>query len=286
MSRKARTWATTVALLMLIAGGALAYGRTSGTLAIFSADTENATAVFQGSWVAAPTGFNAPVASGNGEYFTWTVGNHGVNAQEVWFADQGSTANCSGASYTNGLLTGGSALSAATTSVDGGSDGVPAASQGDYICYQIRSTYNSWYTAANVGTAVQVGLIPTSFGSNAPATIDKHSIFTINFNHPISYSGAGTITITTTATTLTLPGIATVSGTFSKSISCSTAVTPGTSSLSLAVNCGGSTSATASGSGTYTATGSNVTSSIGPAGHAYSVSQCNVSANCTPSIAW
>lgn len=290
MSRKARTWATSAALLMLIAGGALAYGRTTGTLAIFSADTENAVAVFQGSWVAAPTGFNTPVASGNGEYFTWTVGNHGVNAQEVWFADQGSTTNCTGASYTTAIYSGGTALGSGVASIDGAGSGtssnVPAANQGDYICYQIRSTYNSWYTAANVGTAVQVGLVPMSFASNAPATIDKHTIFTINFNHPITYSGASTITITTTATTLTIPGIATVSGTFSASISCSTGVTPGASSISLGVNCGGNTSATASGSGRYTATGSNVTSSIGPAGHAYSVSQCNVSLLCKPSMTW
>jgi hypothetical protein len=163
---------------------------------------------------------------------------------------------------------------------------VPAANQGDYICYQISSTNNTWYTSANVGTAVQVGLVPTGFLSSSPATIDKHTNFTINFNHPISYTGLGTITITTSATTLTLPGIATVSGTFTSSISCSTVVTPGASSLVLAVNCGGSTSTTASGTGYYTATASNVTSTIGPAGHAYSVSQCNIASACKPLATW
>lgn len=290
MTHQARIWAATAASILLVAGGVLAYGQTSGTFALFTADTQNPTAVFQGGWVAGPTGFSVPVASGNGEYFTWTVGNNGVAAQEVYFADQGATSNCTGASYSNSLYSGGTALGAAVATIDGANSGtssdVPAANQGDYICYQVRSTNNAWYTATNVGTAVQVGLVPTSFGSNAPATIDKHTVFTINFNHPITYSGSGTITITTTATTLTLPGIATVSGTFTSSISCSTAVTPGTSSLALAVNCGGNTSTTASGGGTYTATGSNVTSSIGPSGHAYSVSQCNTASACKPSIAW
>lgn len=290
MTHQARIWAATAASILLVAGGVLAYGQTSGTFALFTADTQNPSAVFQGGWVAGPTGFNTPVASGNGEYFTWTVGNHGVAAQEVYFADQGSTSNCTGASYSNSLYSGGTALGAGVASIDGAGSGtssnVPAANQGDYICYRIRSTNNAWYADSNVGTAVQVGLVPTSFASNAGGTIDKHTTFTINFNHPISYTGAGTITITTSASTLTLPGIATVSGTFTSSISCSTAVTPGASSLVLAVNCGGNTNTTASGTGQYTATGSNVTSTIGPAGHAYSVNQCNTASACKPSITW
>lgn len=291
MSRKARTRAAVAALVLLAVGGALTYGQVSGTFAVFNADVESSNATSQGSWVTGPTGFNTPVASGNGEYFTWTVGNHGVAAQEVYFADQGATSNCTGASYSNSLYSGGTALGAGVASIDGAGSGtssnVPAANQGDYICYRIRSTNNAWYADSNVGTAVQVGLVPTSFASSSGATIDKHTNFTINFNHPISYTGAGTITITTSASTLTLPGIATVSGTFTTSISCSTAVTPGASSLVLAVNCGGSTNTTASGTGQYTAaTGSNVTSTIGPAGHAYSVNQCNTASACKPSIAW
>jgi hypothetical protein len=290
VSPKARKRAAAVAFLALVAGGILAFGQTSGSFAIFNGDTESPNAAAQGSWVVGPSAFSAPVASGNGEYFTWTVGNHGVNAQEVYFADQGATANCTGASYSNTLYAGGTALGNAVATIDGANAGtssdVPAANEGDYICYQIRSTYNTWYTSTNVGTAVQVGLVPTSFASNAPGTIDKHTNFTINFNHPISYTGAGTITITTNASTLTLPGIATVPGTFTSSISCSTVVTPGTSSLVLAVNCGGSTSTTASGSGRYTATASNVTSTIGPAGHAYSVSQCNSALACKPQMTW
>lgn len=291
MTHQARIWAATAASILLVAGGVLAYGQTSGTFALFTADTQNPSAVFQGGWVTGPTGFNTPVASGNGEYFTWTVGNHGVAAQEVYFADQGSTSNCTGASYSNSLYSGGTALGAGVASIDGAGSGtssnVPAANQGDYICYRIRSTNNAWYADSNVGTAVQVGLVPTSFASNAGATIDKHTTFTITFNHPISYTGAGTITITTSASTLTLPGIATVSGTFTSSISCSTAVTPGASSLVLAVNCGGNTNTTASGTGQYTAAaGSNVTSTIGPAGHAYSVNQCNTASACKPSITW
>lgn len=288
MSRKARIRAAAAAAIALVIGILLTVG-ISGAFGTFSAETQNPSNAYAGGWVVGPSGFNTPVASGNGEYFTWTPGSYGVTAQEVYFADQGSTTNCTGAAYTNTLYAGGTALGAAVASIDGAGSGtssdVPPANQGDYICYQVRSTHNAWYTSSNVGTAVQVGLVPTGFVSNNPGTIDKHSIFTINFNHPINYAGSGTITITTNASTLTLPGIGTVSGAFTASISCSTAVTPGTSSLALAVNCGGSTSATASGTGYYTATGSNVTSTIGPAGHAYSVNQCTASA-CKPSITW
>ena len=288
MSRKALTRAAAAAAAALALGLVLAFTGARGAFAVFNGETQN-NSQLAGGWVTAPTGISTPVASCNGQYFTWTLGTHGVAAQDIYFADQGSTSSCTGASYSNLLLTG---LSTSTTSLDGSasapSSNVPAANQGDYICYEIRSTNNTWYTAADITTAVQVGLVPTGFSSSTSGVINKHTNLTINFNHPINYSGASMITVTTNATTLTLPGIGTVSGSFGSSISCSgSGVTPGTSSIMIAVNCGGSTSATASGTGYYTGvSGSNVTASIGPAGHAYTVNQCDLSGNCKPQITW
>lgn len=291
MSRQARNRAAAAALAALVVG-VVAGGQVSGTFALFSAETQNANSAFAGSWVAAPTGISAPAASGNGAYFTWTVGSQGVAAQEIRFADQGTTSSCSGASYTNALLTGGSALSSSATSLDGNlwavSSAVPANNQGDYICYEIRSTHTSWYTAADT-TAVQVGLVPTgvSYAFKTRGSIDKFTSFTINFNHSISYSGSNNITVTTSPTAITFPGIGSVSGTFGGSISCSATVTTGASSIGIALGCGGNASTTVTGSGSYTAVASsNVTASIGPAGHAYTVNQCNIAAACKPSITW
>jgi hypothetical protein len=298
VSRRARSWATSAALLMLVAGGALAYGRMSGTLAIFTADTENQSAVFQGSWVVAPSAFSAPVASGNGEYFTWTVGNHGVNAQEVYFADQGVTSNCTGASYSNSLYSGGTALGNAVASIDGANSGtssdVPAANQGDYICYQVRSTYNAWNTSANVGTAVQVGLVPQSIvfsGANS-GHIASNNTIAITYNHNPAYGGTTPENIVVgVGSTLTIPGVGTFSGgNFTKGGTCSnsTVTASGTVLTVTFKGCPNGANAiavTAGGSAQFTGA-STVTSSIGPVGHAYSVSQCNVAAACLKSMAY
>jgi hypothetical protein len=284
---------------MLIAGGALAYGHESGTLAIFTADTENPSAVFQGSWVVGPSAFNVPVASGNGQYFTWTAGNHGVNAEEVYFADQGATANCTGASYSNALYSGGTALGAAIATIDGANAGtssdVPAANIGHYICYQVRSTYNAWYTATNVGTAVQVGLVPTSISYNGGGQVQTNTVFTIGYNHTPAYSG-GDINVVVALGSVTFAGIGTVTGTFSKAFTCThtsgaaNVVVSGATVQVTLKGCpggaGGKAAVTAGTHGTYTATGSTVTSSIGPAGHAYAVNQCNVAAVCFPIITY
>lgn len=300
MSRKARSWATSVALLMLVAGGALAYGHDSGTLAIFTADTENPSAVFQGNWVVGPSAFSVPVASGNGQYFTWTAGSHGVAAEEVYFADQGATSNCTGATYSNALYAGGTALGAAVATIDGASSGtssdVPAANIGDYICYQVRSTNNSWYTATNVGTAVQVGFVPTTivFSGAGSGQMVSNKTIKITYNHNPAYS-SGNVNVVATAGnpgTLTVPNVGTFSGgNITKGGTC-TGSTPAAAGAILTITLKGcpgganTITVTAGGSATFTASGASVTSAIGPASHVYTVNQCNTAAICKPSMSY
>lgn len=298
MSPKARKRAAAVALLALIAGGLLAFGHTTGSFAIFNADTESPNATFQGSWVVAPSSFNVPVASGNGEYFTWTVGNHGVAAQEVYFADQGATSNCTGASYSNSLYSGGTALGNAVASIDGAGSGtssdVPAANQGDYICYEIRSTNNAWYSNGNVGTAIQVGLVPTSIVFNGAGSghIATNNTIKITYNHNPAYSGTTPENIVvSTGSTLTIAGVGTFSGgNFTKGGTCtnSTVAAAGailTITFKGCPNGANQIAVTAGGSATFTGA-ATVTSTIGPAGHAYSVAQCNVASVCMPSMTY
>ena len=280
----------------------------SGAFGTFSAETQNPGSAYAGGWVDAPSGFSAPVASGDGEYFTWTVGANGVTAQEVYFADQGATANCTGASYSNSLYSGGTALGAAVTSIDGASSGtssdVPAANLGDYICYQIRSTHNAWNTSANVGTAVRVGLVPTSAvwsGAGGGAMSNGQTIV-IHYNQTIAYGGGNIAVTATNASTLTLPGIGvfnggTINNGVGNSCSNSAVAASGTGAASiLTVTLGGCPTSNGSkikitaGSGPprFTGSGANVTSTIGPGVHGYSVGQCtNSTANaCTPTMTY
>jgi hypothetical protein len=299
VSRKARTRAAVAALVLLAVGGALTYGQVSGTFAIFNADVESSNATSQGSWVTGPTGFNTPVASGNGAYFTWTVGNHGVAAQEVYFADQGATSNCTGASYSNSLYSGGTALSNVVASIDGAGSGtssdVPAANQGDYICYRVRSTNNAWYTDSNVGTAVQVGLVPTGivFNGAGSGQIASNKTIKITYNHNPAYSSGNVNIVATMGNpgTLSVPGVGTFSGgNITKGGTCTNSTVAAsaailTITLKGCPGMGNTITVTAGGSAAFTG-GANVTSTIGPLGHAYSVAQCNVAAPCLTSMAY
>jgi hypothetical protein len=309
VSRRARKRAAAAAAVALAIGIALAVAAIQGTWSTFSAETENASSAVAGGWVVGPSGFNTPVASGNGEYFTWTPGSAGVTAQEVYFADQGTTANCTGASYTNSLYSGGTALGAAVASIDGANSGtssdVPAANRGDYICYQIRSTHNAWFTSTNVGTAVQVGLVPSNpvWSGAGSGQLTNGQTITIQYNQAVAYSGGSIAVTATNANTLTLPGIGvfnggTITNGVGQSCSNSTVAPPsgGGTSLTLTITLGGCPTPSGSrikitaGSGPprYTGSGANVTATIGPAGHAYSVNQCTNSTGnvCTPQMTY
>jgi hypothetical protein len=226
------------------------------------------------------------------------VGNHGVAAQEVYFADQGATANCTGASYSNSLYSGATALGAAVATIDGASSGtssdVPAANVGDYICYQIRSTNNAWYTASNVGTAIQVGLVPLSIAlTHTAGKLATNDTIKITYNHNPAYSSGNVNIVATLGNpgTLTVPGVATFSGgNITKGGTCTgSTIAAAAAILTITLkgcpNGANQIAVTAGGSAQLTG-GANVTSTIGPGVHGYSVAQCNTAAVCKPSMTY
>ena len=132
----ARRWVAAAAMLLLVAGGALAYGQTSGTFAIFTAETENPNAVFQGSWIppiASTTSSLVTSGSYNQVQLSWTLGTippsgHPITGYSVEYADGGSTGSASCGSY--GAF---STPSSSPTSLTG-------TNISDWWCFRIHAT--------------------------------------------------------------------------------------------------------------------------------------------------
>ena len=194
----ARRWVATAALLLLVAGGALAYGQTSGTFAIFTAETENPNAVFQGGWIPAPT-TSSIVIGGTGNLqavMTWALGTWtgtGSNPQtgdNVLFADGGSntSASCPGGTYGTTADT----INNTTTLTDS-LTGTPNT---DWWCYQVIATSSgTWTSQPATFTAVRP-LVPTALTTANGGTsgkMDQNDTITIQYdsnqNEPVSYSG-------------------------------------------------------------------------------------------------
>jgi hypothetical protein len=139
VNRQARRWAAAAALILLLAGAALAFGQVTGTFAIFSAETENQNAVFNGSWIPAPS---AATSSLNGtpwatEHLAWTSGNSAaspspnpVTGQTIYYADGGAGASASCGSYSSFSTT-----TAAATTAD-----VTGTNLSHWWCFEVFST--------------------------------------------------------------------------------------------------------------------------------------------------
>jgi len=291
VSRKARNRATWAALFVFVVGVVLATGQLTGTFALFTAETENQNSAIAGDWVAAPTGLAAPsTPAGLGATLTWTHATHGVVGQEIWYADHGTTNNCTGVTY-NGLVTGASLSATANTitATTSPNDQVPSGSNGNYICYEIRSTHNTWYTSADF-SAFQVGLVPKTIAFSGAGTgnMVTNNTFTITFNQSFSYS-SGNINVTATVGnpgTVTLGALGTISGgNITKGGTCTGSTVAGSGSTTMTItlsscpNGVNKIAVTAGGTGTYTGAGAGVTSSTG------AVSQCTTN-NCKPTFTW
>lgn len=194
MSRKARTRAAAAALLALVAGGTLAFGRLGGTYAIFSAETENQNAVAQGSWIPAPTAGSISIGgAGNGQaVMNWTAGGlasspspNPVSGQKILFADGGSGASaaCPGGTYSTTADT----IGNGTTQTDS-LTGSPFT---DWWCYQVMSTSASNWTAGPSTFGAVRPLVPTSvaFSGNGNGNLDTGDRIVITFNQNVSLSG-------------------------------------------------------------------------------------------------
>jgi hypothetical protein len=176
-----------VAAAVLVLGAGIAAGAFVG----FSAETQTKTSTFAGGWLDAPTGLQAPVVSGYGATLTWTPGTHDLTGQALFETDQGTTTNCTGATYATQVATG------LTTSLTTTTDAGLASSNGHWMCYQIRSTRGSWYAGANFA-ALQIGLVPTGVAvtnSGNAGQINSGDTITLSFNQNIAYSGAASISV-------------------------------------------------------------------------------------------
>ncbi|HET8529208.1 MAG TPA: hypothetical protein VFL60_09875 [Gaiellaceae bacterium] len=177
-----------VLVAVLVAGAGLA----AGALVGFSAETQTKPSTYAGGWLDAPTGLQAPTVSGYGATLTWTPGTHDLTGQALYGTDQGTTSNCTGATYATQFATGLAKTLTTTTDSRG------ATANGHWICYQIQSTHGSWSTGANFAP-VQVGLVPTGIavnnGGGNSGQIENGDTIALSFNQNIVYSGAASISV-------------------------------------------------------------------------------------------
>ena len=198
MSRRVRTWAATAAFAALVAGGALAFGQVSGTFAIFTAETENPNAVFQGGWIPAPTTSSISIGgTGNLQaVMTWALGSWtgtGSNPQtgdKILFADGGSnsSASCPGGTYgtTSDTITNTTTLT----------DSLTGSPNTDWWCYQVVATSATVWTSQPATFSAVRPLVPTGIATangGSSGTMDSGDTITITYdnnnNEPVSYSG-------------------------------------------------------------------------------------------------
>jgi hypothetical protein len=194
VSRKARNRAAVAAIVLLVAGGALAFGQLSGTFAIFTAETENQNAVVQGSWIPAPSGTSSavPVAAPYAALsLAWTSGNSAgapspnpVTGQTILYADGGSGASASCGAYSSF-----SSPTAAATSAS-----VTGTNLADWWCFEVQSTSTSgttsgtWTSAPVTFTPLRI-LVPTAVAIANGGTVnrvDSGDTITITFNQNVT----------------------------------------------------------------------------------------------------
>lgn len=209
-----RRWVAAAALLLLVAGGALAYGQTSGTFALFSAETKNPNAVFQGSWIPPIlTPASALVASGsyNQVQLSWTLGpnppsGNPITGYSLEYADGGSGGSASCGSY--GAF---STPSSSPTSVTG-------TNISDWWCYRIHATSATVWTSQTVAFTPRRLFVPLSVAFNNTGgtlnTIEQGDQIVITFNQPPSNPGTMTVSpVQGTGTgSISVGSIGTVSG--------------------------------------------------------------------------
>jgi hypothetical protein len=297
VSPRARIWAA-AASLALIAGGALAYGQLSGTFAIFTAETENQNAVFQGSWIPAPS---ATSSSYNTSPYTtvhlaWTSGASAaspspnpVTGQTVQYANggTGTSASCPAiGSYTTFKTE----TAAATT------DDVTGTDTNNWWCFAVYSTSAGVWTSSSVTFTARRIFIATGLadnnGTGSSNVVGNADKIVLTFNQNATLSGTINVRICNTADTIlistaalgscgTTPNIGTLSGqTQNANQSCfsSSVAGSGTTTLTITIaGCGG-TSNVGTGTETFTPADPNVITSASGASLCTSAS----SPNCKP----
>ncbi|HZD86457.1 MAG TPA: hypothetical protein VE088_00450 [Gaiellaceae bacterium] len=264
-----------VAAAVLLFASGLAAGGT--TLASFSAQTQNKTSTFAGGWIGAATGPLTVTPSGYNGALGWTPATHGLDGQQLYGLDNGTSASCPASGYAS-LATIASKTTNAYTDSSTALDNPRSNVNGHYVCYQLASTRSgsSWTASASFPATV-LGLVPTAV-SYVGNPLTTGSTFTLSYNQNVAYSG-GTIEVCISSGTVTFgsaasctASIGTLSGgTASKSITCSSSSVTVVNSTQLQIALGscpngnGNMVTMSGGPVTYTATGTTVSSSTGSA---------------------
>jgi hypothetical protein len=174
--RRAVSAGVVLAAVALLLGN----GTIHSTFALFNGQTTNANSGFAGGWVGAPTAATA-TASGYDMSLAWTPGTHGpVTGQQLFGVDNLTNSNCTGAAYSS-LAT--MATAATATYIDA-SRGTPA-NNGNWFCYQLKSTSATSWTSSLALPAVQLGLVTTGVQITNVGTanrIEKNDTITLTFN--------------------------------------------------------------------------------------------------------
>jgi hypothetical protein len=264
--RRARRWAAAAALLLLVAGGTLAYGQASGTFAIFTAETKNPNAVFQGSWIP-PIQSQASSLVNSGSYnqvqLSWSLGaipssGNPITGYSLEYAPGGTSGSASCGTYGAFSTPSSSPVSVTGTDIS------------QWWCFRIHATSATVWTSATVNFTAQRLFVPTAVTfSNTGGTagwIEQGDTIAITFNQPPSNPGTITVSTSGSADTITIGSLGTISG---MTIGSNRSYTSSTSSVSgntltITVNGGtgvGGHATTATGTGTFT--GGSFTSSGG-----------------------
>jgi hypothetical protein len=163
-----------LALLAAIAASAVV---ASYAEAAFTAVTTASQAISSRNLVA--PGSLTATPSGHDVALSWTAGSNGSGYQ-LLDAANGTSANCTSASFA--ALTTTASLSATDTG--------RFTPQGTYECYQVETTYNTWWSAtSNPTAAVQLGFVASSVvvtNGGTAGKLDAGDKIVIAYNQPVT----------------------------------------------------------------------------------------------------
>jgi hypothetical protein len=276
VNRQARRWAAAAALLLLVAGGTLAYGQASGTFALFTAETKNPNAVFQGSWIP-PIQSQTSALVNSGSYsqvqLSWSLGTippsgNPVTGYSLEYAPGGTGGSASCGTYAAFSTPAGSPVNVTGTDVS------------QWWCFRIHATSATVWTSATVAFTPRRLYAPTTItlnngGGGTAGTVENGDTIAITFNQAPSNPGTISVQVCTSGNVEigsgacgTAGSIGTITGlgSIARNITYNNS-TSAVGSNTLTITLGGASNGTSgkstvSGSGSYTA-GSGATSSGG-----------------------
>jgi len=213
VNRQARRWAAAAALLLLAAGGTLAFGQQSGTFALFSAETKNPNAVFQGSWIP-PVQSPASSLVSSGSYdqvqLSWSLGTvppsgNPITGYSLEYAPGGTSGSAGCGTYVPFSTPSSSPASVTGTDIS------------QWWCFRIHATSATVWTSSTVTFTPQRLFVPINTvvltnGGGTAGSIEQGDTIAITFNQAPSNPGTITVSTDSTAGTITIGNVGIISG--------------------------------------------------------------------------